>query len=123
MDGEINETTIYGEIPDGNGKRYIDEYSKMEYEKQSTMTRLSFAKNIYGDDMAQIVFNDDIDISNIKDNLGRPLTSLYLSFFKTNYGRKEWYNNILSASTIEHSHCFGKLNCGLDLNPMATHEK
>ena len=123
MDGEINETTIYGEIPDGNGKRYIDEYSKMEYEKQSTMTRLSFAKNIYGDDMAQIVFNDDIDISNIKDNLGRPLTSLYLSFFKTNYGRKDWYNKNLSASTIEHSHCFGKLNCGLDLNPMATHEK
>ena len=108
MDLEPTEENIYGKF---NGtKRNIDEYSRLEYEKQSTLSKLGFAKNVYGDDMAQIVYNDDINISNIKDNLGRPLTSLYLSFFKTNYGRKEWYDGYVKNKNVEHSHCFGKLN-------------
>lgn len=112
---EPTEENIYG--PFNGTKLNIEEYSKLEYEKQSTLTKLGFAKNVYGDDMAQIVFNDDIDISNIRDNLGRPLTSLYLSFFKTNYGRKEWYDGNVGHTNVQHSHCFGKLNCGLELSP------
>lgn len=121
MDLEPTEENIYGRF-NGN-KRNIDEYSRLEYEKQSTLSRLAFAKNAYGDDMVQIVYNDDIDISNIKDNLGRPLTSLYLSFFKTNYGRKEWYNGDVKNKNVEHSHCFGKLNCGFELSPHLSDEK
>ena len=121
MDLEPTEENIYGKF---NGtKRNIDEYSRLEYEKQSTLSKLGFAKNVYGDDMAQIVYNDDINISNIKDNLGRPLTSLYLSFFKTNYGRKEWYNGDVKNKNVEHSHCFGKLNSGFDFSPHLSDEK
>lgn len=118
MDVEPTEENIYSPVSGGTILN-IDKYSQLEYEKQSTLSKLAFAKNIYGDDIAQIVFNDDINISNIKDNLGRPLTSLYLSFFKTNYGRKEWYNKNVTDSAVEHSHCFGKLNCGLELSPNA----
>ena len=118
--GEINERTIYSKS--GGNKRVIDEYSNIIYEKQSTLTKLGFSKNIYGDDIAQIVYTDDIDINHIKDNLGRPLTSLYLSFFKTNYGRKQWYNKNVTNENVEFSHCFGKLNCGIKMSRMADTE-
>ena len=127
----ITKDEIYKTAPDG--MRPVDEYAKIEYERQSTLTKLGFAKNIYGDNMAEIVFNDDIDIDLLEDNLGRPLTSLYLMFFKTNYGYKEWYykngcddSNCNSTDDshvgykspdVEWSRCFGKLNCGFETSP------
>ena len=44
---------------------------------------LAFSQNIYNDQIYQLVFNEDIDVSNLIDNLGRPLSELYLSIFKT----------------------------------------
>lgn len=115
-DNELTEEYIYS-------KGIIDFYSTRKYEKQSTETRLGFSKNAYGDNIGQIVFNDDINIDLIKDNLGRPLTSLYLTFFKTNYGYKEWYSGKNETGkgpgdeNVEWSRCFGKLNCGFEYSP------
>jgi len=44
---------------------------------------VAFSQNIYNDSITQFCFNDDVDISNLTDNLGRPLTELYLSMIKT----------------------------------------
>lgn len=44
---------------------------------------LAFSNNIYNDKVSQIVFNEDIDVSDLTDNLGRPLSELYLSIIKT----------------------------------------
>lgn len=44
---------------------------------------LAFANNIYNDSVSQVVFNEDIDVSDLTDNLGRPLSELYLSIIKT----------------------------------------
>lgn len=106
-----------------SGSTMINEYQKKEYEFENHISSLAFAKNIYSDDIGQVVFTDDIDISNIKDNLGRPLTSLYFTIIKNNKGYKEWYgfgdknwepSSILSnAESIEFSHCFGEIKCGL----------
>lgn len=139
-DKEITEDNIYGYDESLSG-RPIDVYSQIEYEKQSTISKLGFSKNVYGDNMYQIVFNDDINIDVIKDNLGRPLTSLYLSFFKTNYGYRYWYQKRLHLSgttdtndpnydatkdptipdykneNVEWSRAFGKLNAGFELSP------
>lgn len=106
-----------------NGVRPVDKYAKAQYSKQSTFSKLAYSKNIYGDDIFQIVYNDDIEIDVLKDNLGRPLTNLYISFFKTNYGYKKWYNNNNGGipdyknSSVEWSRCFGKLNCGFEYSP------
>lgn len=107
------------------GVRPIDKYSEEEYELQSTVSKLGFSTNIYGDRLAQIVYNDDINIDVIVDNLNRPLTSLYLTFIKTNYGYKLWYNtegedngaSKRQSVDVEWSRCFGKLNCGFELSP------
>lgn len=45
---------------------------------------LAFSENIYTDRITQFVFNEDIDVSDLVDNLGRPLSELYLTIIKTN---------------------------------------
>lgn len=122
---EITYENIYGEEDDGNGHMIppVEKYASIEYEKSSTFTKLAYSKNIFGDDIFQVVYNDDIDLSVLRDNLGRPLTSLYLSFFKTNHGYRKWYykdNGNLpdyKDEEVEWSRCFGKLNCGFEYSP------
>ena len=45
--------------------------------------KLAFSENAYNDSITQFVFNEDIDIGDLKDNLGRPLNELYLTMVKT----------------------------------------
>jgi len=44
---------------------------------------LAFANNIYNDGVCQMIINEDIDISDLRDNLGRPLSELYVTIIKT----------------------------------------
>lgn len=80
---------------------------------------LAFAKTIYGDDITQITFTDTIDLSVLVDNLGRPLTEVFLSVIKRNKGYKVWYNKQKSDTdleSIEYSHCFGEVTAGIDIH-------
>jgi hypothetical protein len=46
--------------------------------------RLGFSQNYFNEELSQFIFNDDIDVKDLKDNLGRPLSELYLTVLKTN---------------------------------------
>ena len=99
--------------------KLIKEYQGSDYDFESHVSRLAFAKNIYGDEIGEVVFTDDIDISNLKDNLGRPLSTLYITFIKSNGGYKEWYgfDNVPiypPNDKVTYSHCFGALTCGYE---------
>lgn len=79
------------------------------------MYPLAFAKTIYGDDVSQITFTDTIDLSEIRDNLGRPLTTIYATIIKRNKGNELWYKKVKTKDEledIEYSHCFGPISCG-----------
>lgn len=84
---------------------------------KSVVNRLAFSNTIYGDEVSQIVFMDDVDISRYRDNRGRPLTEIYLTIIKANRGHGSWYseNNICNDEKVEVSHVFGKITSGLDL--------
>lgn len=110
-----------------NDSELIHEYQDKKYDFESHVSRLAFAKNIYGDDVGEIVFTDDIDISNLIDNLGRPINTLYIMFFKSNKGYKEWYGFYtqedikkndkridINSDNVTYSHCFGMLTCGYE---------
>lgn len=43
---------------------------------------LAFSKNIYGDPMVQVTTKNDIDVSSLVDNLGRPVSELFVSYIK-----------------------------------------
>lgn len=58
----------------------------------------AFSENLFNDQNYQFVFNEDIDVSNLKDNLGRPLTELYLTVFKTD--SKNLFTNVKSGLEI-----------------------
>ena len=45
---------------------------------------LAFANNIYNDSVSQMIVNEDIDISDLQDNLGRPISEIYMTIVKTN---------------------------------------
>ena len=119
-DDVSNEYALYR-----NNGEVIRKYQNKDYDFESHVSRLAFAKNIYTDDIGEIVFTDDIDISNLHDNLGRPLTSLYLTFTKNNKGYKEWYGydytngsqwkiDDINDINVEFSHAFGKVTYGIE---------
>ena len=70
----VNEYEMYKD-----GSTLIDKYQSLDNEFESHVSRLAFAKNIYGDDIGQVVFTDTIDIGGLRDNLGRPSTSIYIT--------------------------------------------
>ena len=121
---KIDEHQLYG-----TNKNLIAKYQTLDKDFENHISQLAFAKNVYGDDISQIVYTDDIDISYLKDNLGRPLTSIYLTILKNNKGYKEWYGkngakiqirkrpqDNYENYHIEYSHCFGMLNCAFRLS-------
>ena len=82
----------------------------------SDLSRLAFGENIYGDRLAQLTFLDTINLDNLVDNFGRPLSEIYLTIIKRNRGWELWYkNHSYNSSDIEFSHCFGPVTSGLDL--------
>jgi hypothetical protein len=44
---------------------------------------LAFSQSIFEDKRNQFVINEDLDVSNLVDNLGRPISELYVTIIKT----------------------------------------
>lgn len=107
---EINDYTVNKE-----GKELIRKYRSAEYTFESHCSKNGFSLSPYNDDVTEIVFTDDIDVSYLKTNRGLPVNEVYLTIVKNNKGYKEWYGigqdvNI-NADTVEYSHCFGEGSC------------
>lgn len=84
-------------------------------ELRSDVNKAAFSRNIYGDDIAQVVFTDDLNIDGFLDNNGRPLSEVFFTIVKRNAGREKWYNDKdYGSEKVEFSHCFGKLTSGID---------
>lgn len=87
--------------------------------------RLAFASTVYGDDCTQITFKDSIDVSDLKDNLGRPVTQIYVSFIKRNIGTKKMYKPDSTEiryddfKEVEKSYCFTDLSYGYVFSELA----
>jgi hypothetical protein len=73
--------------------------SIIETDDYETYT-LAFSENVYSDAITQFVFNEDIDVSNLTDNLGRPISELYLTIIKTpssGSANNELFTNVSSG--------------------------
>lgn len=104
-------------VENNSGNTLIDCYNDIAHDFENHSGSLGFARNIYNDEISEIVFTDDIDVSYLKDNLGRPLTDIYLTILKSNKGYKEFYSaNTVSAETVEYSHCFGSITQSFKLH-------
>ena len=102
-------------------KDYIDHNCSTKEGKMLLFSKeqypLAFSNTVYGDGNTQIVFTDSIDIDKLTDNLGRPITELYITFIKRNKGHDVWYNATQSdLKKIEFSHCFSEVISGLKMH-------
>lgn len=121
-----NEYEIYRERGNGDTRNLIQIYQHQEYDFENHVSRLAFAKNVYSDEIGEIVYTDDIDLSYLRDNLGRPLSELFLTIVKNNKGYKEWYGYDrdidINSSVVEYSHCFGRVSCGFEMSDECSYE-
>jgi hypothetical protein len=62
---------------------------------------LAFSQTIFEDKVNQFVINEDIDISDLVDNLGRPLSEIYISLIKTSSNNT--FTKIKSGLNIPHN--------------------
>lgn len=85
-----------------------------EKELNSERYKLAFASTVYDDDTTQVTFTDDIDVSDLVDNFGRPITELFITIVKTHKGNDVWYSegNEINGEDVEISHCFSDLTAG-----------
>ena len=81
-------TKLYNNVP---SQYYYRKFKKIKTKSTDVIEtddyevyKLAFSESIYTDDITQFVFNEDIDVSNLVDNLGRPLSELYLTVIKKN---------------------------------------
>ena len=72
--------------------------------------QLAFSRNIFGDKLQQIQFIDDIDINLLSDNLGRPLSEIFLTIIKRN----------INSDPTGHNKVFGEVTSGFDELPGVT---
>lgn len=106
---------------EGELDKYIGENCSTKERKMLLFSKeqypLAFSNTVYGDGNTQIVFTDSIDIDKLTDNLGRPITELYITFIKRNKGHDVWYNATpQELKEIEFSHCFSEVISGLKMH-------
>lgn len=93
---------------------YIRKFKKLQ-EVSSTLNKMAFSRTIFNDNVSQLMYNENINVDGLKDNLGRELSEIFLTIVKTNVGNKQFY---LSGSSnpyyTEYSHCFGKITSGFN---------
>ena len=100
-----------------NCEYYIRKFKKIKT-YNSSLNKLAFAQNAYSDQVAQIVFTEDINTKGLRDHLNRPLSELYLTIIKRNKGHNKWYTpspRDCGSPDIEYSHCFGRVSDGFEL--------
>lgn len=113
-------TMYVKKLSNGSGcEYYFRKFKKLRNvdgtELDSTIAKLAYGENIYGDRVAEIVFTDDIDVTGIKDNRGKKLSEVYLTVVKANRGHTLWYEeNVYNDASIEFSHCFGEVCSGVE---------
>ena len=78
------------------------EVSSTDYE----IYPLAYSKTIYNDINYQLTFNNEVDIEGLTDNLGRPLSELYLTFIKTitgtnNLRAPQYFTQVKSGFDLE----------------------
>ena len=93
---------------------YVRKFKKLG-NFHSTMNQMAFSSTIFNDRVSQILYDDDINVSGLKDNLGRDITEMFLTLVKANKGWRQYYlSGVTSPVSVEYSHCFGRVTSGFN---------
>lgn len=89
--GVINQTSRFKKVVGGvESEYYFRKFRKIQTKLSSVIEnddyetyQAGFSENIFTDFISQFVFNEDIDVNSLTDNLNRPLSEIYLTIIKT----------------------------------------
>ncbi len=105
----LNPNDVTLGVVSGRMKRLVNgqesEYYVREFEKlldndgNYEMYPLGFSNNVFNDKNYQFIINQDIDVYGLTDNLGRPLSELYLTIIKTD--SNGMFHNVQSGLDLE----------------------
>lgn len=113
---EIYDIRVAKYLNGGACKYYVRLLKKVDADFEGDVMKLAFSQNAYSDRVAEILYNGDIVTSGLHDNIGRPISELFLTIVKRNSGYKKWYGeNNFTDEEIEYSHCFGSVSAGIDM--------
>ena len=101
-------TKIYNNVP---SNYYFRKFKRVKGKSGSLIQtgdyevyNLGFSENIFADEITQFIFNEEIDVNGLYDNLGRPLSELYLTTIKTN--SNGIFSNISSGLEVQFNEIF-----------------
>lgn len=93
---------------------YVRKFKKLK-ETPSTINKSAFSRTLYNDNIVHIMFDENINVGDLTDNLGREISEIYLTLLKTNKGYREYYHNgNTHPKDVEYSHCFGRVTSGFN---------
>jgi len=79
---------------------YARKFTKIyDFDISYDLYPLAFSNTIFNDKNAQFVINENIDVGGLRDNLGRPLSELYLTLIKTD--SNGMFHNVQSGLDLE----------------------
>ena len=104
--GSINQNSRFKKVVGGvESEYYFRKFRKIKTKMSKVIEnddyetyQAGFSENIYDDLISQFVFNEDIDVSSLTDNLNRPLSELFLTIIKTN--SNNLFTNVSSGIEI-----------------------
>jgi hypothetical protein len=104
--GTINQNSRFKKVVGGvESEYYFRKYRKIATKSSQIIEtddyetyQAGFSENIYNDLISQFVFNEDIDVNSLTDNLNRPLSQLYLTIIKTD--SNNLFTNVSSGIEI-----------------------
>lgn len=92
-------------INDVKSEYYIRKFKKIKMVSGALVSNndyeiypLAFSNNIFNDKISQFIFNENIDITDLVDNLNRPLSEIYVTIIKAN---NSGFSNVKSGFDLK----------------------
>ncbi len=119
----VGVSTIKRVVRDKPSQYYVRQFKSLTYGYQNyDIYPAAYGVTSYNDDVAAFNFKTDIDVSDVVDNLGRPITELYLGIIKndndsdpTTPNSQYWLNSVSGLSSTLNSRFWTPISAGYDL--------
>jgi hypothetical protein len=119
----VGVSTIKRVVRDKESQYYVRQFKSLTFDYQNyDFYPAAYGVTSYNDDVAAFNFKTDIDVSDIVDNLGRPITELYLGIIKndndsdpTTPNSQYWINSVSGLSSTLNTRFWTPISAGYDL--------
>jgi len=119
----IGTSTVKRVVKDKPSQYYVRQFKSITTDYSDyDLYPAAYGVTYYDDDVAAFNFKTDIDVSGLVDNLGRPITELYMGIIKndndsdpTTANSQYWLNSVSGLSSTLNTRFWTPISAGYDL--------